>query len=164
MNQTFFCSHDGLKRNSTDWDEKRSMEREKQRKEHERSDWIFERYVECWWSYYGQINWQTCFRAKQRKDIRYEETRGDWYFERKRDNRDYDDSKHCYKGNCKNQDKGEKYLRKENKYSEKNSKSNKDKGDTKHRFNEEAKYVERHYNDKKYTRWTPVALSIHVCL
>jgi len=109
------------------------MEREKQRKEHERSDWIFE-------------------RAKQRKDIRYEETRGDWYFERKRDNRDYDDSKHCYKGNCKNQDKGEKYLRKENKYSEKNSKSNKDKGDTKHRFNEEAKYVERHYNDRKYTR------------
>ena len=47
MNQTYFCSHDGLKRNSTDWDEKRSMEREKQRKEHERSDWIFERYVEC---------------------------------------------------------------------------------------------------------------------
>ena len=43
-------------------------------------------------------------------------------------------------------------MRKENKYSEKNSKSNKDKGDTKHRFNEEAKDVERHYNDRKYTR------------
>merc|ERR1712198_299713 len=38
----------------TDWEQKRSLEREKMRKERERSDWIFE-------------------RAKHRKDIRYEE-------------------------------------------------------------------------------------------
>merc|ERR1711997_1436520 len=71
------------KRNSTssEWDQKGSLEREKQRKEKDRSDWIFE-------------------RAKQRKDIRFEEARGDWYTDRKHWRPKDRDS---------NRDKGEKY-------------------------------------------------------
>merc|ERR1711973_302418 len=61
---------------------KRSLEREKMRKERERSDWIFE-------------------RAKHRKDIRYEETRGDWYFDRKH-------QRNIESVNTKSKQKGEK--------------------------------------------------------
>merc|ERR1719403_266836 len=66
----------------TDWEQKRSLEREKMRKERERSDWIFE-------------------RAKHRKDIRYEETRGDWYFDRKH-------QRNIESDNTKSKQKGEK--------------------------------------------------------
>merc|ERR1719461_818889 len=75
----------------TDWEQKRSLEREKMRKERERSDWIFE-------------------RAKHRKDIRYEETRGDWYFDRKHQRNIESDNK-------KSKQKGEKLQKDINKKS-----------------------------------------------
>jgi len=75
----------------TDWEQKRSLEREKMRKERERSDWIFE-------------------RAKHRKDIRYEETRGDWYFDRKH-------QRNIESDNTKSKQKGEKLQKDINKKS-----------------------------------------------
>jgi len=75
----------------TDWEQKRSLEREKMRKERERSDWIFE-------------------RAKHRKDIRYEETRGDWYFDRKH-------QRNIESDNTKSKQKGEKLQKDVNKKS-----------------------------------------------
>ena len=143
-NPFFSATNQKINSTKTSWDQQRSHEREKQRKEKTRSDWIFER----------QLNIQIhkfiisfsfkIFRAKQRKDVRYEETRGDWYFDRKYGRETHEEQKHCSSKDkdCKEKSKGEKYLRRDRGKSDKM----KSKGENK-RFHEKVQYQERHFKD-----------------
>merc|ERR1712243_96971 len=130
-------------RQREDWSSRRGEMREKMRRGGDRSDWIFE-------------------RAKHRKDSRQEDIRSDWYFERKQKHQERKGRESGARGEegrvrnrhgerLRGEDDMGKFTHSKNRKGKKEKESFRDNSGEYH-FDEEVRYVERHYGDEPNTR------------